>query len=281
MILLTTNMQGFAHGEINSVGLQRTLGGHELVVGVHLRTVTPDAPQWATLFSATVQVAGSQGAFTRLGEARPGMPVRIVTRSNSLASTAEFRLPLNASQIAAIEELRDAGDLQVKLVISGEGGPVSAPERNDPAHNELITRVPQSTWIQALNAAGAMDVLLLEVSMPVAEPSPPQRDMMAALRAAQRLFVEGNFSESVARCRTALEAMAVLSARGQGWAGPAFEALKEKRPEMTKDQRELVVEAALLHFTHLGAHPNEVDMSRRDAKLALSLTASVLAYRAS
>jgi hypothetical protein len=49
---------------------------------------------------------------------------------------------------------------------------------------------------------------------------------------------------------------------------------------MSKEQRELALEAALLHFAHLGAHPDEVQIDRRDAKLAIALTASVLAFRA-
>ena len=61
----------------------------------------------------------------------------------------------------------------------------------------------------------------------------------------------------------------------------ALAVLKEKKgDDISKDERELILEAALYRFTHLGAHPNEVEITRRDAKLALSLTAGVLGYRA-
>ncbi len=280
MTMLTTNIQGFAHVDINQVSIQPAIGGFELVFGLQLRTVTPDPNYWAVLHGAAAQIAGAHGAFVRLGQAFPSAPVRIRTTPNSLTSTCEFRLPLTAHQVAAIEELRDSGDLQIRLVISGEGGPVNHPERAENVHGELLTRVPQSVWIGELGVAKVMDVLLLEVPMPFVDPPPPHREMMAALRTAQRLFIGGNYSESVTRCRTAIEAMATLAGRGERWTGPVFDTLKERRQELTKGQRELVLEAALLHFTHLGAHPNEVQISRRDAKLALSWTASVLAYRA-
>lgn len=279
MTMLTAGTQGFAHAEIKPVGLHSVLGGFELIFGLQLKTVTPDPKYWAKLHSAAVQVAGIEGRFARLGQARPSAPVQIQTTPNSLTSTCELRLSLTANQVAEIEELRASGDLQIKLVISGEGGPTGHPERAESVYTELLVRVPQSSWIHELASAKAMDTLLLEVPMPFVNAASSQRGMVAALRTAQRLFTEGNYSESVARCRTALEAMAILAGRGERWAGPVLDSLKEKRSEMTKDQRELVLEAALLHFTHLGAHPNEVEICRRDAKLALSLTASVLAYR--
>jgi len=36
-----------------------------------------------------------------------------------------------------------------------------------------------------------------------------------------------------------------------------------------------------IHLVREGVHPNEVQIDRRDAKLAIALTASILAFRAS
>ena len=172
MQLLTTASQGFAHADLNPVSLQPTLGGFELVFGLQLRTVTPDPVYWAELHGAGVHIAGGQGAFVKLGQARPIAPVRVRTTTNSLMSTCEFRLPLTAGQSAAIEDLRDSGDLQMKLVIAGEGGPIGQLERIDPVNNDLFAQIPRSAWIWELGAAKALDVLLLEISMPFESPLP-------------------------------------------------------------------------------------------------------------
>ncbi|MBJ7410392.1 MAG: hypothetical protein JHD15_08515 [Phenylobacterium sp.] len=279
MTMLTTNMQGFAYADFNPIGLQATIGGFDLVFGLQLRTVTPDPQYWAVLHSGGVEVAAVGGAWKRLGQALPSAPVHIDTTPNGHSSTCEFRLPLTIRHLASLEELRDSGDLQIKFIMFGTGGPVGHAERNDRIHNELYAHVPQSVWVRALNDAKALDVLLLEVPMPFLEQTPEHWESTTALRNAQRLFVAGDFAESVARCRTAIESMTRRIGRSERWTGPVFDTLKEKRQELTKDERELVVEAALFHFTHLGAHPDEVEITRRDAKLALSLTASVLAFR--
>jgi len=279
MTMLVANMQGFAHADIRSVGLQPILGAFELVFDLQLRTVTPDPAYEAQLHGAAVAVVGAQGAFVRLGQARPSAPLRVRTAPNGVTLSCELRLPIAAVQVAALEELRDSGDLQIKLTVAGEGGPLAHPEWIYDVSGDLVARVSRSAWIGLVNDAQAMDILLLEVPMPFVGAPPAGREMMSALRTAQRLFAEGNYSECVVRCRTALEALAALTGRGQGWVGAALAPLEAKRQAMTKDERQMVLEAALLHFTHLGAHPNEVQISRRDAKLALSMTASILAYR--
>lgn len=279
MKFLAAGMQGVAKVEIDRVELHATLGGFEMAFWLQGQTVTPDPNYWSIVHSAEVEVGGSQGQLSRLGVARPAAPLRLQTAPNPLMISWEFRLSITSHQLMAIEDLRDSGDLQIKLVISGEGGPSAYPDRIDRIFEEFSLHVARSTWIARLMTAKALDIALIEIPMPFVDPPVASRDMMEMIRRAQHLFLEGRYPESVARCRTALESMAALENRAENWSSTALDSFKTARRDMTKEQRELAIEAALFHFSHLGAHPNEVQIDRRDAKLVIALTASILAFR--
>jgi hypothetical protein len=278
MKLLVAGMQGVASLSLERVSLHTMIGGFELAFWVEGHTVTPDPGYWAVAHGAEVQLGGNPGQLSRLGVARPSSPMRIRTAPSALAVGWEFRIPVTTNQLAQIEELRASGDLQIKIVVSGEGGPVAHADRVERIYEEFWRPVGRSDWVRELNSAKAMDILLFEVAIPFVNSPGRGGATIEALRTAQRLFVEGNYPESIARCRTAIEALAAAEGRDKDWSGPAFEKLKPRRGEMSKEDRELLLEASLLHFTHLGAHPNEVQIGRQDAKLAIALTASVLAY---
>ncbi len=279
MKMLTTGMQGVAHLAIEQVNLQATLGGYELAFSVQGQTVTPDPKYWTLTYGAEVQV-GAIGQLQRLGVARPDSPLRIRTAPTAVHVALEFRLPIMSHQLSIIEGLRENGNLEFKLVISGEGGPLDHPDRVERLHDDFWKEVGRSDWIAQLATAKFTDILLLETPMPFVDPPEGARDMMEALRRAQALFHEGRFPESISACRTAMAALATREDRGGDWSTGALDAFKSARKDMSKEQRELALEAALLHFAHLGAHPDEVQIDRRDAKLAIALTASVLAFRA-
>jgi hypothetical protein len=141
--------------------------------------------------------------------------------------------------------------------------------------------VPSSEWVASLNDARAADIALLEIPMPFVDPPPALKKVMEMLRRAQNLFLDGQYSESVSRCRAALEALGALQSRDGNWSSAAFTPHRAgQAKDMTKAQRETAIEAAVMHLTHLGAHPNEVQIDRRDAKFAIALTASILAFNA-
>jgi hypothetical protein len=279
MKMLSAGVQGVVNVEITQVSLTALLGGFDLAFWVQGQATTPPGPYWLAAHSAEVQVGGATGPLSRLGVARPAAPVRERTGTTALPVHWTFQLAVTAHQLTAIEDLRNAGDLQFKLVITGEGGPIDFPDRIDRVHDELHRPLGQSDWILLLAGAKAMDILLLEIPMPFVEPSAAHREIADALGRAQHLFAEGRFPESVLNCRKAIEALAALEGRGKDWSSDAFNSLKPPRNDMTKDQRELALEASLLHFTHLGAHLPAAEISRRDARLAIALTASVLAFR--
>ncbi|UAL10217.1 hypothetical protein [Caulobacter segnis] len=280
MKMLSVGSQGVVNLILDKVEIQTTLGGFELVFWLQGQTVTPNPDYWALVHSADVLVDGAQGRLAGLGLARPATPLRFATRPTPSTVSVQFRLSVTAHQLAAIETLRNCGDLTFKLVVSGEGGPRSDPDRIERIHEDFWLREERSAWIDKLVAAKALDVTLLEIPMPFVDPPEAHRTLTETLRRAQHLFAEGRYPESITCCRTALDALAVLEGRAEGWANKALERCGTDRRGMTKEQRQLAVEGALVHFSHLGAHPNEVQLDRRDAKLVIALTASLLAFHA-
>ncbi len=280
MKLLGTFNQGVANLVVNRLNLVATLGGYELWFGIEGLTVTPTTPYWLAAHSAEIQVGGAQGQLSRLGVARPSAPLRISTGPSALQVIWEFRLPVTAHHLSVIESLRNAGDLQFKLVISGEGGRVERPGPIEGVHDELHHIVGQSDWVRELNGAKAMDILLLEIAMPFVDPPRPLAAAIQQLRSDQQLFAQGNYTQSVGSCREAMDSLKAFEGREEDWKSKAC-ASRSAGPakEMTKEERELVLEAALHEFVHIGAHSAKVQMNRQDAKLAIAVTASVLAYR--
>ena len=170
MKMLTTGMQGVAHLAIENVNLQATLGGYELAFSVQGQTVTPDPKYWTLAYGAEVQV-GARGQLRRLGVARPDSPLRIRTALSAVPVTWEFRLPVTTHQLSIIEGVRENGNLEFKLVISGEGGPVDHPDRVERLHDDFWKEVARSDWIAQLAAAKFTDILLLEIPHAVRGPA--------------------------------------------------------------------------------------------------------------
>jgi hypothetical protein len=281
MKMLSVGMQGVADVDINRISLMTTLGGLELVFDVGGRTTLPDPNFWVTAHSADVHLGGAKGPVTRLGVARPVTPQRDRTGPAPLPVGWAFRLPITAHQLAAIEDLRDGGDLQFKLVLSGEGGPYLDLTRVERLNDELYRQLGQSDWVRELNSAKAMDVLLLEIAMPFVDPPAAGQKILEALRTAQQLFAQGNYAQSVGSCRTAMDGLKALEGRDDSWKSQAYSGRNAVggASKMTQDQRELVLEAALHEFVHLGAHPEGEQFSQRNARLAIAVTASILAFR--
>lgn len=281
MRALTVSSRGFATLDQGRVNLAPVVGGFEL--GIHLpgQSIVRDDPCWVVLHAAEILVSAGSSQPRRIGTARPATPLRLLARAQQLPFTWEFKLPVTPQQLAEIEDLRNGADLTFRVALEGEGGPLNDEARRDRVTEDCWIAVASSEWVASLNGVNAADIALLEIPMPFVDPPPALKAMMEMLRRAQALFLAGQYSESVSRCRAALEALAALQDRDSNWSSVAFNPYKAgQAKDMTKSQRETAVEGAVMHLTHLGAHPNEIQIDRRDAKFAIALTASILAFNA-
>jgi hypothetical protein len=117
-------------------------------------------------------------------------------------------------------------------------------------------------------------MLLLEVRLPNGG---IRHTAKRHLLRAQELFAAGDWRGCVSECRQFAEEL------GGGKLAPAIDMLRTDRRGMTKEDREDLQIAALQHYCHLAAHSEsqrgQLEYRRVDAKLALSLAASLAEYR--
>ncbi len=265
-----------ANASLSRVSLSPVVGAFELVFTVDGSSTTrDDQVLWISPLRAAVQVGPSQGELIRLGTAWPDSSPRIRTFKNAMPFSCEFRLPVTAAQLAAVEELRTENDLQFQLVVSGDGGDQAAPTEIQTFNQPLFLAVPRSEWISQLRAARAMDVLLLEISMPFIDASAELKAVIDGLRRAQSHLLAGHYSDCVINCRKAVEKLLELQGRDRT---TAFRRLASDREGMTKDERRTAIEAALFHFGSLAAHDGVVEFDRQDARLAMTLAAGLVAH---
>jgi len=133
---------------------------------------------------------------------------------------------------------------------------------------------PRSLWIEQLNQSKATHILLLEAHLPAGDIRHPAD---RHLRRAQELFAAGDWRGCISECRQFAEEL------GGERLAPAIDMLCTDRRGMTKGDREDLLMAALQHYAHLAAHSEsqrgQLEYSRADAKLALSLAASLPEHR--
>ncbi len=114
-----------------------------------------------------------------------------------------MHLGLQPAQIAALEALRDGEDLTFDLSFSGTGVDEHGEQH---LHGQCSVRVPRSEWLQTLHGAGARNVMLLEVPLPIEEDtSDDWRDVAANLRSAEEEYGNGSYRSCIASCRLAID----------------------------------------------------------------------------
>ncbi len=71
-------------------------------------------------------------------------------------------------------------------------------------------QVPRSDWLQKLRSAGARDVLLLEVPLPLVDRPKEWEAISDAIQNAEKHFREGDYHACVSSCRLALDELGHL-----------------------------------------------------------------------
>ena len=284
---ITVLSRKVADVRVDNIALRPTLGGYELLCTISGTTLQPitsagQTPYWFTIFGALINVGSTSGLKRLLTIARPDRPFRMQQeKERQLRIGFELKAILSPHQVAAIEDFCHEQELRFELVVSGEGGVPTQTEKRDSIFDTWSITVPRSRWTEQLRSAGALDILLIEVPMPVGDVPPEWRASAEHLKRAQRMFVEGNYSECVSRCRAVLDLVANHPITKQKWT-EALKMLDKERELMSKEQREIAILAAVRNYTHLAHHPDDAPGSdqflRSEAKLLLTLTASAIAY---
>jgi hypothetical protein len=260
------------------VHVERLVGAYELAFRFEV-TVLPfdNVPRELVIFGAQISLQTSTGE-QRLGFSRLEEPLHVKQTAQSSQTHATFAIPLVPNQIGAIEELRASDEaLAFVLRLSGKG---RGGEYTNPLNARLSVDVPRSRWLQILRDARVLDILLVEVPIPFVDAPEYWKSVTGDLLEAQRQYHGGEYTSAVVACRKVVQELGQKIYSEREWSGPQLDLLGAQRRNMTKEQREAAVYAAIRHLTHLAAHSDGergAVYSRREAKLILSLTAAIVA----
>ena len=113
---ITVGSWRIADGIVQNVGLQPVMGAYELVFSLRLSVATGQSglPR-ASVLGARIMVQGSGGESRPMGFAQPQQPFQLVCKEVAGSSTFSLHLSLQPSQVAALGELRDSGELTFQL----------------------------------------------------------------------------------------------------------------------------------------------------------------------
>lgn len=265
--------------QISGIALTQMIGGYELIFHLHLQIrEDSDENRRASIIGAQVNVKSNEGGALKLGFSRPEQPFDIVCKPFSTSSSHNLHLQLQPAQLAALEELRGADDLDFELQVSGTGtgknGRVSCAAK-------WSTRISRSDWIEKLRLAGAQNILLLEVPLPLETDSESQPGWASELQRADRQFRNGEYKECISLCRTVLTELGKRRYGKNNWYTSVLKRLASDLNGMNKDERESALFAALRHYTHQAHHSlsegGVLGYTRAEAQFVLILTSTAAA----
>ena len=279
---LTVGSWQIADSRVQGVTLRPMVGGFQLVFGlrVPIRAVENVVRQ-VSVSGARVTVRSDDGEPRNLGFARPETPFDISSTSGGSTESHDLYLYLQPGQLAALEALRGTDNLSFEFAACGTGF-----DENGPGYvlGDWRHRVSRSDWIGQLRAAGARDVLLVEVPIPLSGAVGEWRAVAASLQRAEEQYRNGDYHSCVGSCRTAIEELGKYRFRDTEWVRQALGPLgsRSTRDDMDKPSREAAVYAVLRHYTHLAHHgPSEggaLTYTRAEAQFLLSLTAAAATH---
>jgi len=257
--------------------IQRLLGAYELVFQFEITLLPAEGKiHELTITGADVAVRSTSGEY-RLGLARLYEPLIAKQTARSPQFQVNFVLHLLPHQIGAIEEVRSNLALSFILTPIGRSGDESYAS---PIHNPWPIDVPQSRWLGMLREARVLDVVLIEIPMPLIDVPEQWKKIVGDLIEAQRHFHRGEYTAVVISCRKVVQELGQMLYSDQDWSGPALDRLNCDRRNMTKEQREAAITATIRHLTHLAAHADGEGgavYTRNEARQVLALTAAVVA----
>ena len=279
---LTVGSWNIADVRVQGVTLRPVIGGFELVFGLDLavNAHAGDGVRRVSIVGARVTVRPGEDEPQVLGFARPEGPLEVICRSSSSRATPTLHLPVQPGQIAALEALRGTGDLDFAFLASGTGADEDGEQH---VQGDWRVGVSRSDWIEQLRSAGARNVMLLEVPLPLGGDSGHWQDFETALRRAEELYRSGDYHGCIGACRTAVEELGLRRYGNGRWADKALDRLASSdRKKMSKDEREAALCAVLRHYTHQAHHgPGEGGVpayARTEAQFVLSVTAAAAAH---
>lgn len=210
----------------------------------------------------------------RVGHATSDAPMHFGPDYGNNSEYFSLGLLLTSAQLDAIERERNGRELSLTLKIYGDLFDTYSWRFG---YDQLLERVDRDQWVAALNTSNYGATLIYEVPLNLAQKE-SAKAIDAALKSARRHFLEGNYRETIAACREALEPVKPDSSDLKA----ARDLLRdsENKKKLTKEQRQMLLFAAVKDYTELSHHPTEedeyLDFTRKQALLVMGVTLGLL-----
>lgn len=187
-------------------------------------------------------------------------------------------LPLGRPQLDAVEEMRNGGDLTLELwlyALCRTGSSLGTVSDN------LELKLNQRTWTDALGQMGYTKCLTFEVPF-ANDGEGTLAPAISYMEKAKESLFRGDYEETVSHCRNALENLhSHVSLKNK-----MDEAKKQfcgtAKRDMGLEERIYLLHESIRHITHLSHHPEGAEHGgkylRKDAKLVLAMTASIISH---
>jgi hypothetical protein len=272
----------FSKVEPRITSLRRGLDIYSL--GIEVR-FTPNNPKGRAFLVTDLHVGIEFGTEKQVvGVARPvpaelsnteGFVVVAPSSTGQREQSQHFRSYLCPAALEALEAARNGMDAVFQMTVCGttalHAGNATKELKNPEKGSHVVPLpVSQSQWVKLLEEAGYQRSILLEIGLPKADELGVSANHITD---AQNAFAQGRYSDVVARCRDALDAL--IPTPNCPWE----EAKNLKgRENMSAEDRLRLSWCAIRHVTHAPHHPNsvKVEFTRPMAHYVLGATCLAL-----
>ena len=210
----------------------------------------------------------------RVGRATSDAPMHFGPGYGDNAAYFSLDLLLTSAQLDAIERERNGQQLSLTLKLYGD---LFDGYTWRFGYDQLPIHVDRDQWVAALNNAHYGSTLVYEVPLSLAQKG-SAKAIDAALKSARTHFMQGNYREAVAACRVALEPVKPDNKEIKA----ARDLLRdfENKKKLTKEQRQMLLLAAVEDYTQPSHHGTEegeyLDFTRKEALLVMGATLGLL-----
>lgn len=192
-----------------------------------------------------------------------------------VARPVPYRLTLPSPQLLALEQLRHGRELVFLLDVQGH---VDGPRGVRSFESAVSVRVNVSDWVRVLKQAGAAEILLVGVNLPVRGAKADFHSAIELVRKAHEHLILGQYTVAVAECRRAIETLwKVANLTEDARAARKRLATRPEQEAMTLLDRELALGEAVRNYCHVAHHDSEPEIfGRTHAALVVGTTAGLV-----
>lgn len=301
---LTFQNRIVAEARIQGLHGRPTVGGYRLAFSLELSAISWRQLEQAVVlenWQACVSCGPKGGTMQVLADALPEVPQILKTFEFENRTHVLFFVDLTPGQLAALEEVRNGGDLSFKFSLSTvctgqtlvHATNWDKADKTTPSTSEVDRQVTVATitydtnlgeWAKVLNELGYAKLMVFSVTLPLTDVSGKLGEAQRMLDKAQSQFIHGRYEDVVAVTRKLMESVREALSEGDALA-TSIKKFKDggaAKESMTKLERSLFVQEAVRHYAHPSHHVEKNSgsdewYSRSDAAFMMAMASAVLA----